>query len=101
MSVTAFACGVCGAVSYNPNDAAKGYCGACKMWRDQPGQGYVVTVSDECPDCRRSLFYPSTPRLSIDALAGTAAVSYTLCPHGERPAELVPFNRGPAATGGD
>jgi hypothetical protein len=31
-----FQCPRCGRTSYNPNDAANGYCGACHWWTGDP-----------------------------------------------------------------
>lgn len=35
-TVPSFKCPRCGATSYNPDDIANGYCGACRDWTGRP-----------------------------------------------------------------
>lgn len=42
MAAAVFRCPECGAVSYNPNDAAYGYCGRCHDFTAAPQPGVMV-----------------------------------------------------------
>jgi hypothetical protein len=42
-------CPRCGSVSYNRNDIAQGYCGACHWWTSDPQLMHVIECpADEC-----------------------------------------------------
>lgn len=49
MSEPSFTCPRCGARSYNPNDIAEGYCGACHWWT---GADNILNAVDPPPEKR-------------------------------------------------
>lgn len=83
-----FTCPVCGATSYNPNDVANGYCGACHDFTgtcryfllcEKAAEGYVeVPVLGKVPTCRRCARH-----------IGAELVTVTRCEHGTVQSETV------------
>lgn len=47
MSQPSITCPRCGRTSYNPNDIAEGYCGACHWWTSDALLGRVVVPSPD------------------------------------------------------
>lgn len=45
-----FVCQRCGAVSYNPNDIAQGYCGRCHDWTDDDPTGEYDLAAEDPDD---------------------------------------------------
>lgn len=41
-----FTCPQCGITSWNPNDAAEGYCGRCHWWTGVPGLAEILDQPD-------------------------------------------------------